>query len=190
MIRGTWGELIPSEPGSDRDRWLRARGWSSYEEYQLRGEEEANMKVQVTVSNLSPEQWREVNELPVTVDIPDGVVRACVVFEGGSAEERHLELPIKVLSTILTGLGRLNPTSHFVLNGECKCGFHAPELGPHPMCPVHVHSATCDHGSPLVSEVPSVFADAEPVRTYSDGCQSYGPYRPIKTVDRSDEIKG
>lgn len=31
----------------------------------------------------------------------------------------------------------------------------------------------------LVSETPSVFADAPPVRTYSDGSQTYGPYGPI-----------
>lgn len=34
----------------------------------------------------------------------------------------------------------------------------------------------CSHGEPVVEESPSVFAGAAPVRTYADGCQSYGPY--------------
>lgn len=34
----------------------------------------------------------------------------------------------------------------------------------------------CDHGASVVRETPSAFAGAEPIRDYSDGCQSYGPY--------------
>lgn len=34
----------------------------------------------------------------------------------------------------------------------------------------------CDHGTPVVQETPSACEGAEPIRNYSDGCQSYGPY--------------
>lgn len=34
----------------------------------------------------------------------------------------------------------------------------------------------CDHGASVVRETSSAFAGAEPIRDYSDGCQSYGPY--------------
>jgi hypothetical protein len=34
----------------------------------------------------------------------------------------------------------------------------------------------CGHGAPVASVDPSAFEGADPVRTYTDGCQSYGPY--------------
>lgn len=34
----------------------------------------------------------------------------------------------------------------------------------------------CEHGTKVVKSTPSVFDGADPVRTYADGCQSYGPY--------------
>lgn len=36
---------------------------------------------------------------------------------------------------------------------------------------------TCTHGAAVAEESPSVFHGAAPVRTFTDGCQSYGPYR-------------
>lgn len=36
---GTWGDPIPSEAGPERDAWLAARGWESYEEWAGRGDE-------------------------------------------------------------------------------------------------------------------------------------------------------
>jgi hypothetical protein len=52
---------------------------------------------------------------------------------------------------------------------------------------------TCDHGLPVVNETPSVFEGADPVRTYEDGCQSFGPYRnqadPARG-DRQNQVTG
>jgi hypothetical protein len=36
---GNLGDEIPAEPGAERDAWLAARGWSSYDEWAARGEE-------------------------------------------------------------------------------------------------------------------------------------------------------
>lgn len=39
MGYATYGSSIPAEPGPERDRWLQAHGWTSFEEYQARGED-------------------------------------------------------------------------------------------------------------------------------------------------------
>lgn len=33
------------------------------------------------------------------------------------------------------------------------------------------------HGAQVADETPSAFSGAGPIRTYTDGCQSYGPYK-------------
>ena len=42
MIAGTWNDPMPTEPGPERDQWLRARGWDSYEEWLNRNGDEVS----------------------------------------------------------------------------------------------------------------------------------------------------
>lgn len=48
-------------------------------------------------------------------------------------------------------------------NDRCKCGFRAPELGPHPACPVH--AVTADD---LRAPIADIFLDWESVRWEED----------------------
>lgn len=48
---------------------------------------------------------------------------------------------------------------------------------------------TCDHGSSLVGETPSMFDGADPVRDYADGCQSYGPYKAPEVTPMGHKCK-
>lgn len=133
------------------------------------------MKVGVTVSDLTPDQWRQIQDLPVSVEIPAGVARACVVFTGGSAEERHVELPARMLAATLERLFRIEQTAKAVLTPDALPD-HLESVR-NAADPARAAERTCEHGSPVMSETPSMFRNAEPVRHYADGCCSFGPYR-------------
>ena len=146
------------------------------------------MRLTTTLTELTDEDWTTVQGLlRPSYDIKPGATRVCLTVVHG-AEERHAELPLgtfvetlaalalgRTVRNALTALAALSPdTLPDVPEIECKCGFRAPELGPHPECPSH--SLKCGHGTAVVREDPSAFEGAEPVRLFADGCQSYGPY--------------
>ena len=49
---------------------------------------------------------------------------------------------------------------------------------------------TCEHGTALIETAPSVTKGAAPLRTYADGCQSYGPYLATGGIVKSSLIVG
>jgi hypothetical protein len=148
------------------------------------------MRLNSTLTELTDEDWTLIQELlRPGYEMKPNVTRVCLTVVHG-AEERHTELPlgtfVEVMAaltlgrTMRNGLRAVAALTPDALPDEprCRCGFRAPELGPHPMCPIH--GRTCDHGTFVVREDPSVFEGAEPVRTFEDGCQSYGPYASEK----------
>lgn len=149
------------------------------------------MRLATTLTELTEEDWTMVQALlRPSYDIKANATRVCLTVVHG-AEERHTELPMgaffevmaglavhRTLRNTLVALAALTPDALSEPEIECKCGFRAPELGPHPDCPAH--SLKCEHGASVVREDPSAFEGAEPVRTFADGCQSYGPYSTEK----------
>ncbi|HEU4751970.1 MAG TPA: hypothetical protein VFU47_02600, partial [Armatimonadota bacterium] len=144
------------------------------------------MRLNSTLSGLTDEDWALIQELlRPSYEIEARAVRVCLTVVHG-AEERHVEIPLGTFTEVMVAL-TLTRNMRNALRAEaaltpdalpdeprCRCGFRAPELGPHPACPVH--SLKCTHGKPVTKEEPSMFEGADPVRTFADGCQSYGPY--------------
>lgn len=150
------------------------------------------MRTQIKVTDLSVAQWDYLQDnLLEKYSIPADAVRVCVEFElHPEMSTRHVEMPVRAFMSFLTQLqaAQIRATAQAVLTPDAL--------------PDDFPALTCDHGAAMVTETPSMFEGAEPVRDYADGCQSFGPYppvsgplggaaeRPVKTVDRSDEIKG
>lgn len=106
---------------------------------------------------------------------------------------RHIELAPREFVGLLAQLQIIGRTAEAILTPAPM----APAQGlPCPDgiagCEV-LHEANegpvCWHGTPVVSETPSAFESAPPVRTYRDGCQAYGPYtKPDDLADLMDSI--
>lgn len=51
------------------------------------------MKITVEVVDLNDSQWLEVDRMPVSMVIPEGMVPMCCTFvRRGGSEERHVQL--------------------------------------------------------------------------------------------------
>lgn len=125
------------------------------------------MRLNMQVSDLTPFQWQRLQELvQVGYDFRPGDTRACVVFTSSTGEERHAEMPF---------------SAYVAVNSALEL-FAIAEAMPRP--------EGLAEDVRLVDVSASNFEGAPPVRTYSDGSMALGPYRNVKTVDRSDEIKG
>lgn len=114
------------------------------------------MRLKVEIDDLTPDQWEQaVRLLKTEYTIPDGASRVCLTLlhEG---EEWHLETPVSAFTSLMWGMSlapafkalaapvklamaALTPDDDRLPASpdQCKCGFRAPELGPHPMCPAH-----------------------------------------------------
>lgn len=138
------------------------------------------MRTRIKVMDMTPVQWDLLQvALRPEYDIPEGAVRVCVEFElGAQMESRHAEMPVRVFVRLMTQLQRAENHAG-VQVGTAEL----PPLPPKwsaPLTPVD-DGPTCDHGSVVEHETPSFFPGAGPIRTYADGCQSYGPYPPEET---------
>lgn len=176
------------------------------------------MRTQIKVTDLSVAQWDYLQDnLLEKYAIPADAVRVCVEFElDPEMSTRHVEMPVRAFMSFLTRLqaAQIRATAQAALTPDALPDDALPVLPTADQvrnlsAAEAVHLArqmnvgrTCNHGAAVVTETPSMFEGAEPVRQYADGCQSFGPYppvsgplggaaeRPVKTVDRSDEIKG
>jgi len=62
------------------------------------------MRLKVEITDLTQDEWEQAQRtLKTSYDIPDGASRACLILIHGD-EERHVETPVGVLSSLLTGL--------------------------------------------------------------------------------------
>lgn len=140
------------------------------------------MRTQSTITDLSPAQWTWLQEVVLTEYVlPMNQPTVCATFVSGT-NERHVEMPFRsfvpivdTLASIAVGgfrrLARL-PSAEEVRN---LTSADAVEL-------TKLLNTPCEHGSQVVSHEPSQFDGAPPVRTHSDGCQSYGPYAETEEV--------
>lgn len=104
------------------------------------------MRINIEVTDLSRGQWSNLQGVLMTsYDMTGVTLRACVRFER-DALERHVEMPMREFMTVLACLARVQRRAEAALTPDalpdeqgvqCYCGFRAPELGPHPDCPVH-----------------------------------------------------
>ena len=118
------------------------------------------MRLNIEVRDLTAFQMARLQEMVrVEYEIPSGATRACVVFIGQEGHERHIEMPFSTYAMVNSALEL----------------FGIAEDMPRP------EGLTQDARLVDVSE--SAFPGAGPVRTYSDGSQTYGPYPPIG-IDR------
>lgn len=122
------------------------------------------MRLTTTLTDLTPEEWALAQSiLRPGYEINPDTIRVCLTVVHGT-EERHVELPLGTFVEVLTclGLERTFRKFHAALQtakatltpdalpdeeaDRCKCGFRAPELGPHPDCPVHRPAKTPAEG--------------------------------------------
>lgn len=116
------------------------------------------MRTRIAVAELSPGQWDWLRRnLPQPRDFATDAIRMCVVFELEPGVEQHLELNPREFVGLMTRLHVVTRTVEVAL--------------------AHQMNPKCDHGASMVGVTISGFAGGEPIRTYEDGCQSYGPYR-------------
>lgn len=127
------------------------------------------MRTRIKVTDLNLRQWDYLTtEVPVNGrTFLEGLPRACVVFElTPDLSELHIEMELVEFSTVML---RLNSIRNEVAVEDVAKAALTPDALPEP----------CEHGAAVVKEEPSAFAGAKPIRTYADGCQSYGPYQPV-----------
>lgn len=112
------------------------------------------MRAQMTITDLSDIQFQMLQKtLPAAgFELSEYAATICVVFvfQGGFVE-RHIEMGIADFTSIwnmMSEVARQDATRR-----------------------------ECDHGAQVADETPSAFSGAGPIRTYTDGCQSYGPYK-------------
>lgn len=125
------------------------------------------MRLATTLTDLTPEEWALAQSiLRPSYEINPEAVRVCLTVVHGP-EERHVELPLGTFVEVITALGleRMFRKFHQLRTAQAAL---TPDALP--------DDITCDHGAAVTSQSPSVFDGAAPVRTFSDGCQSYGPY--------------
>ncbi len=127
------------------------------------------MRTRIKVTDLNLRQWDHITT-QVPVDgrvILEGVPRVCVVFElTPDFSELHVEMDVVEFAALVV---KLNTIRNEVAVEDVAKAALAPDSLPEP----------CEHGAPVVEETPSAFVGAKPIRTYADGCQSYGPYEPV-----------
>lgn len=126
------------------------------------------MRLTTTLTDLTPEEWALAQSiLRPGYEINPDAIRVCLTVVHGT-EERHVELPLGTFVEVMAclGLERTFRKFHAAL-GTAKAAL-TPDALP--------DDITCDHGAAVTKEDPSVFEGAAPVRTFADGCQSYGPY--------------
>ena len=165
------------------------------------------MHTRIKVIDLTLRQWDLLQDnLLESYEIPETAVRVCVEFElDAEMNARHVEMPVRAFMALMTRLQRIEhhagveegvaeipgrlpvlPSADQVRNltaGDAAA--LAREMNQEAALPAKWSSPlsdpdrTCDHGLPVVEETPSAFEGGEPVRTFEDGCQSVGPYRPL-----------
>lgn len=160
-------------------------------------------KIEVTDLNQQQWDWLQANLLTdyrlefVTRQHP----RVCAVFVSGVSPEleRHVEMPLLSFDRVLGELHLIGEgfvSRNHVLDAAFRSiaaaagaitagGWCAPpdqalaeqlrEDADSDRLDQGEDASTCDHGEAMVAEQPSAFEKAQPVRTYADGCQSYGP---------------
>lgn len=136
------------------------------------------MKVSATMTDLDENQWDIVHRhIRTEYEFQPSTIRTCVTFTRGE-EERHVEMPFQAfagfllamnlnmaMQPVMTRLGRdLNEWAKKIQDTRKAQAEAKPDGVP--------ESPTCEHGSPVETESPGL---SGPVRTYRDGCQSYGP---------------
>lgn len=121
------------------------------------------MRTRIKVADLNLRQWDHLTtEVPVDGrEFLPGIPRVCAVFElTPDFSELHIEMDVAEFLTLMLRLENIR-------NETVAMAALTPDALPEP----------CEHGAAVVRENPSAFAGAKPVRTYADGCQSYGPYQ-------------
>lgn len=152
------------------------------------------MRTRIKVADMTLGQWDYLQDnLQEIYDIPDQAVSVYVEFElDPQIGSRFAEMPVRAFVALLRRLREVQAQAEAVLTpdaarslGPLVSSFQIgaaelPAIPPKWSAPLS-QPRTCDHGSPVVAETPSAFADGEPVRDYADGCQSVGPYRSLDT---------
>ena len=143
------------------------------------------MRARIKVMDLSLAQWDWLQDnLPETYAIPENAVRVCVEFELSSEiGARYVEMGVRQFIALMAQLQLAEaqaqgkdvrlpvlPTAAEVHNLTAAQAVALTQRKNEP---------TCDHGAAVAEESRSAFEGAEPVRTYADGCQSFGPYRSL-----------
>jgi hypothetical protein len=128
-----------------------------------------DMHFATRVTGLTGQQWDYIfNTVPVgSRNFPPDVLRVCVVFELDPGTELHVEMELGEFTTTAVMLQII--ADHAAMEYVAKAAL-TPDDDRLPA------DKECEHRAPVTRQEPSVFDGAEPVRTYSDGCQSYGPY--------------
>lgn len=130
------------------------------------------MRLKTEINDLTPEQWEQAQKiLKTSYDLPENASRVCLTLVHGE-EERHVEAPVSALVGLLISL-TLTPAIHQLADAMTKIKAMAVLTPDDDRLP----GEPCEHGAAVVKEEPSAFAGVKPTRTYSDGCQSYGPYQ-------------
>jgi len=88
------------------------------------------MRTRIKVTDLTEQQWRTIQESVQTgYDFPAGTARACVVFELAPMVERHIEMPMVELATLLDSLETQAATASAILTPDAEpahtCGEEA-----------------------------------------------------------------
>lgn len=135
------------------------------------------MRATVEVKDLNPAQAAYLaRQVPVNGrEFITGIPRVCAVFELAEGVDLHVEMDVTELAALMVRLATigLRATAEAALvetSGERAKFSDRPDQTTEP-------EPQCGHGARMTMEIPSVFEGAQPTRHYSDGCQSYGPYR-------------
>lgn len=64
------------------------------------------MRTRVKIEGLSAAQWDRLQDrVQAEYRIPEGAPRVCAIFQSGTDDrERHIEMPVQDLATVLTEL--------------------------------------------------------------------------------------
>jgi hypothetical protein len=142
------------------------------------------MRARIKVMDLTRGQWDWLQaNLPESYHVPDTSVRVCVELElDAELHMHHLEMSVRSFVALMSQLQLVESVRNQVDPARLPVLPTADEVRRLSAADAVEltrrlnDGRTCQHGSPVVSANPSVFEDAEPVRTFEDGCQSYGPY--------------
>lgn len=144
------------------------------------------MRIQSTITEVTPEQWAYFQRtLKTSYTIGENDPRVCLTVQH-EGEERHVEMPLGIYAGTLTGMGLSEAMDRFRVQISTAFAALTPDTLPDhlnkardaadPARKPGQTEAPCEHGSPVLETIPSLFHDERQVRTHADGCQSYGPY--------------
>jgi hypothetical protein len=132
------------------------------------------MRITATMTDLNEQEWSYLHRVVQTEYEMGQNFRVCLTFSR-QGEDRHVELPMHVYGSILTGLAVHSAMA--ALRPQDLAGYLESQRNEaDPARRMGQSEPACEHGTIVVDVKPSVFEGAPPVRHHADGCESYGPY--------------